>query len=174
MDSSTSALIVSAVSLLVAGLSLGWQVAQWLLSAARAKAVLLHGVLGPGGAYVGPVLREGRAHDVQSLRTQGATGPEVVGVKVTNHGRAPLVVEGVAVKMHGSGMSLVPIADRIGPELPCRIEPGANATWYTPMDGAKALVSSTREVLHHSITGVYMTAELGTGKTVKTRNALQM
>lgn len=54
METETAALIVSAVSLLVAGLSLGWRVAQWLLSAARPKAQLMHGVVGSsGGAYVG-------------------------------------------------------------------------------------------------------------------------
>jgi hypothetical protein len=55
METETAALIVSAVSLLVAGLSLGWQIAQWLLSAARPKAQLMHGVVNGGGAYVGPV-----------------------------------------------------------------------------------------------------------------------
>ena len=173
MTTSTAALIVSAVSLLIAGLSLGWQVAQWLLSAARARATLLYGAIGSGGVYVEQVGRKGQRYDLPALRSQGASGPEVLGVKVTNHGRASLVVENVSVKAKGGGMSLTPIGDRIGPELPHRIEPGANATWYTPMDGARALVSSSREVLHHSITGVYMTAELGTGKTVKTHNALR-
>src|SRR4051794_26170762 len=74
MKTETAALIIAAISLLFAGLSLGWQVAQWLLSAARPKAQLMHGVLDAGGAYVGPVGRGGKRMDVQQFRRQGFTG----------------------------------------------------------------------------------------------------
>ncbi|CCI54083.1 exported hypothetical protein [Nostocoides jenkinsii Ben 74] len=37
MTTEAAALLISAVSLLLAGLSLGWQIAQWLLSAGRPK-----------------------------------------------------------------------------------------------------------------------------------------
>jgi hypothetical protein len=133
----------------------------------------MHGVMGGGGAYVRPVGRDGLSMDAHQLRSQGVGGPEVVGVKITNHGRAPLVIEGVALRVHGGSSSYVPIGDKIGPDLPHRIEPGANASWYTPIDGAKALVSTSREVFQEKVTDVYMTAELGTGKTIKTRNSLR-
>lgn len=172
MKTETAALIVSAVSLLVAGLSLGWQVAQWLLSAARPKAKLMHGVVDGSGAYVGPVGRSGARLNVQQLRPQGIAGPEVIGIQVTNHGRAPLVVERVTVHTRGGQMTFMPVGDLIGPTLPQTIEPGANQSWYTDLDRANALASSSREVLKEQVTGVYMTALLGTGKTIKTPRSL--
>lgn len=169
------ALVLSAGALLIAGLSLGWQVTQWLLSAGRPRAILFHGLWEGRAAIVGPVPKSGgRPANVPSLRRQGYRGPEVVGVEVTNHGRAPVTVEKVALHTRGGEMSLVPIADRLGPDLPYRLEPGTNASWYVEADHAVRLVESSREVLNESITGVYMVAQLATGKAVETRRTLRL
>jgi hypothetical protein len=172
MDREAAALFIAAISLLVAGLSLGWQVAQWLLSAGRPKATLVHGIIERAGAYVGPVGDGGKRHNLRSLRQQGMSGPEVVGIQVTNHGRAPVTVEGVSVRTRGGVMSFVPHGDRIGPDLPHRLEPNTNASWYVALDRGVLLASSSREVLGESVTGIYMTAQLGNGKSVKTRRTL--
>lgn len=131
MDTNTAALMVATVSLLVAGLSLGWQVAQWLLSAARPKATLLYGLVAGTGAYSAPVPKSGRRLDVDHLHRQGIGG------------------------------------------LPIKVEPGANASWYVQLTAANLLASSSRDVLREPVTGVYMTAQLGTGKTVRTRYTLR-
>lgn len=87
-----AALLVAALSLVLAGLSLGWQIAQWLMSGARAKASLCHGLLDHGGAYVGDVGTDGRPKNLRPLVAQGLGREEVLAVRVTNHGRAPVTV----------------------------------------------------------------------------------
>lgn len=166
------ALLLSAVSLLLAGLSLGWQIAQWLLSAGRAEAVLMYGLMQGTSAYVGPVGKGGRPFDLDKLRWQETVGPPVFGIKVINHGRAPLSVERVALCTRGGVMQFIPIGDVLGPELPYPLEPGTNASWYVTEDNAARLAHTSRQVLGESVTGVYMTAQLGTGKTVRTPQTL--
>jgi hypothetical protein len=173
MTVEAAALLVSAVSLVLAGLSLGWQIAQWLLSAGRPKAALMHGVWQRNGAYVGRVKSNQNPLEVSRLREQGIDGPEVVGVQVTNHGRAPVTVEQVSLRARGGAMSFVPITERLGPELPYRLEPGTNAAWYVTADNAVRLAKSSRDVLREQVTGVYMTAQLGTGKTIETSETLR-
>jgi len=56
--------------------------------------------------------------------------------------------------------------------MPQRIEPGANQSWYVDLDRAELLASRSREVLSERVTGVYMTAQLGTGRTIKTDHSL--
>ena len=70
MSPEVVALVIASISLLVAGLSLGWQIAQWLLSAGRPKAMLLHGVQGGGGVVTGPVQKTGAPRNVKNLRNQ--------------------------------------------------------------------------------------------------------
>jgi len=173
MDSGTSALIVSAVSLLVAGLSLGWQVAQWLLSAARAKATLMYGVMGADGGFVGQVARDGQPSDLQEIRQQGIDHPEVLGVRVSNHGRASLLIDGVVARTRGGTVTLTPIDGLVGPSLPYRIEPGANADRYVPIDEARTILAGSR-ALDEKPTGVFMAARLGTGRVIKTSQTLRM
>lgn len=174
MEPESVAVVLSAVSLLVAGLSLGWQIAQWLLSAGRPRATLYHGVWQGDAALVGPVRKDGRPLDLASLKNQGYDGPEVVGIQVTNHGRAPVTVEKVTVHTRGGEMKLLPVGERLGPDLPYRLEAGTNASWYLDAGHAVRLVTSSREVLNENVTGVYMTAELATGKSVATPRTLQL
>lgn len=70
-------------------------------------------------------------------------------------------------------MQFVPIGNVLGPDLPYRLEPGTNASWYVTEDNAARLAHSSREALGELVTGVYMTAQLGTGKTVKTPRTLR-
>lgn len=173
MEIEAIALLIAALSLVLAGLSLGWQIAQWLLSGGRAKATLLHGVRQGSDAIIGPVGRDGAGFNITDLRRQGIDGAEVVGIQVTNHGRAPVVVEGVRLCPRGGAMRFVPVAERLGPELPYTLEPGSNASWYMTADHAAALADASREVLTEKVTGVYMDAQLGTGKTITTRETLR-
>lgn len=174
VDTEDVALLISALSLVIAGASLGWQVAQWLLSAGRARAVLMHGMLHGDGAFVGPVRKDGMGFDLADLRRQGFEGTAVVGIQVTNHGRAPVFVEGVKLAPRGGVMRFVPIAELHGPDLPHRLEAGTNASWYTSAEHAVTLATSSREVLRENVSGVYMTAQLGTGNTVETKRTLRV
>lgn len=174
MSSEVIALVIASISLLVAGLSLGWQIAQWLLSAGRPKAVLLHGVQGGGGVVTGPVGKTGAPRDVERLREQGFNGPEIIGVQVTNRGRAPVTVESVALCPRGGEVRFVPQLDLIGPELPHRLEAGTNSSWFMDADLGHRLVAVSRDALRERIQGVYMCVTLGTGKTIKTPTTLRM
>ncbi len=170
----TAALLISVVSLVLAGLSLGWQIAQWLLSAGRPKAALLHGIWQGTAAYVRDVGRDGAPFDTSGLRHQGIDGQSVVGIRVTNHGRAPVTVVRVEMRARGGDLSVIPPNGPMGPSLPYRLEPGTSASWYMDADDAVALASISRgEVLHQRVTGVYMVAELGTGKAVVTPRTLR-
>lgn len=173
MESESVAILVAALSLVMAALSLGWQIAQYLLSAGRPKATLLHGLANGGEAYSGPVGADRTGFDLDRLRKQGMTGTEVVGVQVTNHGRAPVIVESVSLRPRGGSMSFVPIGERIGPELPHKLEPGANASWFLDHAHAVRLADVSRSTAREKVSGVYMTAQLGVGKTIKTKRTLR-
>lgn len=174
METESVALLVSALSLILAALALGWQIAQYLLSAGRPKATLLHGLVSSSEAYSGPVRADGRGFDLDGLRRQGMSGFEAVGIQVTNHGRAPVIIESVKLLPRGGAMSLTPIGERVGPDLPHKLEPGANASWFLDLGHAVRLAAASREVLKERVTGVYMTAQLGTGKTVRTPQTLRV
>lgn len=174
METESVALLVSALSLVLAALALGWQIAQYLLSAGRPKATLLHGLVSASEAYSGPVRADGKGFDLDGLRRQGMGGFEAVGIQVTNHGRAPVIIESVKLLPRGGAMSLIPIGERVGPDLPHKLEPGANTSWFLDLDHAVPLTAASREVLKERISGVYMTAQLGTGKTVTTRQTLRV
>lgn len=133
----------------------------------------MQGVLGGGGAYVMPVPKSGGGFDMASLRSQGGVGSEVVGVQVTNHGRLPVTVEAISLEPRGGKLSYMPVADRIGPDLPHAVAPGTNASWYMPREHATNLVASSREVLGEQVTSVYGRAKLATGRSVDTKNDLR-
>lgn len=173
MDTTSTALLISAVSLVLAGMSLGWQILQWLLSAGRAKATLLHGIMQGTASYSGPV-KDGKLHDLSSLRSQGFGGEEVVGIRIVNHGRAPVTIGRVVVHAQGGRVRLNPVGNLIGAPLPHLLQPGTNENWYVEAADAMRLATSSREILNDSVTGIYMTAELGTGKVVKTRELLKL
>lgn len=174
MGTDAIALLISAISLALAGTSLGWQIAQWLLSGGRPKATLMHGMIHGAGAFVGPVQKDGKPFNLAGLHSQGFRGQEVVGVQVTNHGRAAVTVESVAVCPRGGSMRFVPVDQRIGPELPHQIEPGTNESWFVPVDVGTLLATTSREAAGEPVTGVYMVARIGTGKSVETPTTLRM
>lgn len=174
MSSEVVALVIASISLLVAGLSLGWQIAQWLLSAGRPKAMLLHGVQGGGGVVTGPVERTGAPRNIKNVRKQGFDGPEIIGVQVTNRGRAPVTVESVALCPRGGEVRFVPQGELNGSELPHRLEAGTNSSWFVDADLGHRLVAVSRDTLQERIQGVYMSVTLGTGKTIKTPTTLRM
>lgn len=174
VTTSTLAIILSAVSLVLACLALGWQVALYLLTAGRPKATLMQGVMARSGAYVVPVSRDGQPLNADQLRSQGADGPEMIGIQVTNHGRMPISIESVALHTRGGSMTYMPIGDRIGPDLPFKVEPGTNQSWYMPIRNAQALASTSRDIAKEPVTGVYARAHLGTGKSVDTPQTLRV
>lgn len=170
---STAAFVVAIVGLLVAALSLGWQVASWALSGRRVKVVLLHGVQGRGGFATGPVGRNSAPRRIDSMRSQGWDGPEVLAIEVINVGRVTVTIRSYSVIAIGSGMSYTPIGNAIGKALPFRLEPGESETWYSDVQDAHALVRSVREI-GKSATHVNMSVGLGTKEDRKTRHSIRI
>lgn len=167
-----AALLVASSSLVLAAASLGWQVAAWLMDGRRVRVTLLHGLLSAGGVYAGKVERGGRPRDLASLYRQGLHGTEVIGVAVTNVGRAPVRIDRYSIALAEGGMSFTPVADAIGPALPHRLPPGETETWYAEADSARALVSSVRAVGRRASDDVRAVVELSTGDEKRTRRTL--
>jgi hypothetical protein len=170
-DMSTAAFALAIVSLLVAALSLGWQVASWALSGRRVKVRLLHGVEGRGGFATGLVKRDGSPRRLDSLRAQGWNGREVLAIEVINVGRSPVTVTSYSVLAVGTGAAYKPVGDAIGPILPYRLEPGESETWYSDMNDARALIHALASI-NKRASKVLMTVTLGTQTERKTRRTL--
>lgn len=168
-----AALAIAIVGLVVAASSFGWQVATWALSGRRVRLNLLHGITGRGGYATGIVRRNGSVPGLDSMRPQGWNGPEVVAIEVINVGRAPVTIRSYAVHAAGTGMSFIPHGDRIGPDLPFRLEAGESETWYAEMSDARALVESVRAIGRDS-SEVFMSVSLGTKHERRTKRALRL
>ncbi|TFC57871.1 MULTISPECIES: hypothetical protein [unclassified Cryobacterium] len=170
-----TAVFIASLSLIVSGLSLGWQIAIWLMNGARVRVTLKSGVLGRGSAVTANVEKNGRLRDMGSMRSQGWAGPDVLAVEVTNVGRQRTKV--VRYGFHqAKGLPSVGYNDpgAFNTALPVWIEPGESTTWYAELQDAVALVRVTKAKRRSSVGRVRMYVELGTGKTLVTRNAARL
>lgn len=169
-----AALSIAILSIIIATLALGWQIAVWRLDGPRIRATLQHGVLGRGGAVVSTVGRDKRLRDMSSMVEQGWNGPQVIAVVVTNHGRSRAKITRFGIQLKRGGMSVqYPAGNSWSPALPYWLEPGESATWYGDMQDAQALIDATGRSIPADVGGVFMTVETGTGKTVRTRRHLE-
>lgn len=169
------ALAIAILSLVLAALALGWQVAAWAMDGPRVRATLQQGVLGRGGAVVSTVERDGKLRDMSSMREQGWHGPDVVAVLVINHGRTRAKITRFGLQLRRGGMGVnYPQGNAWSPDMPFWLEPGESATWYAELQDAIALVQATRASVRADAGGVFMTVETGTGKTVRTRKHLEL
>jgi hypothetical protein len=86
-----------------------------------------------------------------------------LGICVANVGRAPVTIQGVGVQL--SGNKHIPVGGflraYIGPELPHRLEPGAEASWLVQPE---PLLETVRREGEQGVVRVY--ANLATGKRV--------
>lgn len=162
------------LGLLVAAMSLGWQVCSWIYDGRRVRVALVHGVLGQTMVAAGRVGRDRKPRPVAPMRQQGFTGSEVIGIAVTNVGRAPVRIDRYSAGLVRGGMSLSPVGNAIGPALPFRLPPGETETWYAHADDARALIEATRSIGRAASLHVYMSVELGTGDTVRARRTIQL
>jgi hypothetical protein len=172
MSIAIGALVLAVLSFIASGLSVGWQIASWMMDGRRVRVSLLHGASGPVGSAVGKVGRNRRPRNLASVRAEGFTGNEVVGIAVTNIGRAPLRVDRYGVRLVKGGFSFYPIGEAVGPTLPFRLPPGETETWYANVDDARALVASARAIGHKVPAEIRMEIELGTGDWKRTRRSL--
>lgn len=167
-------LSLAGLSLLVAALSLGWQIAGYLLEGRRVRVTLLHGAQGPVGVAVGPVKRDQKPNNLSGLRAEGFEGTEIIGITATNIGRAPITIERYTVHSDKGGMAFTPMGIRIGPEFPFRLPPGESQSWYAEMRDARTLIHSVNAVRAARATSVYMSVTLGTGDQKSTKRRIRV
>lgn len=170
-----TAIFIASLSLIVSGLSLGWQIAIWLMNGARVRVTLKSGVFGRGGVVLADVGRDGRLRDMGSMRDQGWAGPDVLAIEVTNVGRqrAKIIRFGLRQGKKQAGI-VYNDPGALNPPLSEWIEPGESATWYADLQDAVALVRATAATSRRASGRMRMYVELGTGKTLVTRNAARL
>jgi hypothetical protein len=161
---SQAALFVACLSLVVSGLALGWQVAMWLLNGGRVRTQLMH-----------PVKLNGHPLKLTSLQDQGWSGPEVLGVQVTNTGRARVQVTAFGIRQGPKGIAAnYPSGNAYSPGLPVWIEAGSSETWYAELQDGAALIYAAKQGGMRGRRELRMSITLGTGRTIVTRRRLQM
>jgi hypothetical protein len=184
-----AALIIAITGLVLASLSLGWQVAAWTLTGGRVRLTLKHGVATGAATITKPIGPDGAlANPAELSIDRGSGGTEVLVVHVRNVGRMTLTVERYGAELlqprDGSllgmllprrGMvSFTPVGDVIGPPLPHPMEPGTSATWLVKMYDVRAMVHAAEQTISPGARSVGMFVELGNGKTVRTRHSANL
>lgn len=138
----TASLIVGICGVTLGGISLGWQVANYLLTGGRVKVELKVGAVGNGGLATRPV--KGLHGDWRQRLAEEGFAPPVVIVEVVNVGRQPVTV--IKWNIAAGKLNYQPIGDAQGPPLPHRLEVGEPATWFTAETNAIALIESSKAV----------------------------
>lgn len=167
-----AAIVLALISLVIAATALGWNIAQFLLGGARPRAHLITGAITAAGLVTWP-LNNSSVEQVDALASQGLHPQRIIGVKVVNHGRAPARVQRWSVTGIGGGIILSPpVANGVGPSLPHDLAAGANAVWVVDIHAVAAAAAASNEVLNQQTELVRVTAELDTGKTLSSKEAM--
>lgn len=172
-----AAFILGLLSLTVALLALGWNIGAWLMSAGRARCLLLIGISNGQSIVFAPVEKSGYVDPerIDRLADQGFGfgGPKLLGVEVHNIGRSPLVVSRYEAVIEPKSVSLSPMAGSLGPALPYSIAPGDSAQWWISMNEIGATAKSATGVLVDEVTGVHMQVTTALRKEVRTKTSLR-
>lgn len=159
-------LVVAIVGVVLAAVSLAWQAAVFLLSGSRVRVALRRGAIrrSPSGTVrmSGPL--QPTASDYEAMRSQGFAD-EVLIVEVRNLGRMAVSVEDVSAATT-DGWGFARLADPENPKLPHRLEPHSMEAWHVELAPLQSLVN-----LDGKQRQAWMTVELGTGKSLRTREA---
>lgn len=140
---SVAALSIAIVGVILAASSLTWNIVLFLLQGARPRVTAIMGaVTADGNLIVGPALPGMVESITRTLEQFG--GPMVVGVEVTNAGRAPLHIHKWSVKAEPFGATLVPLNNGdLGAETPCDITPGATQSFVMNADQVRAMLAAS-------------------------------
>lgn len=169
-----AALSVACLGLVVAALSLGWQIASWALEGPRVRTTLKVGVSGRGGVMSAAVTAAGLPAGIAQIRQEGFDGEALIGVAVTNHGRVRVKVARWGIQMVRGGFSLEqPQSNMISSPLPEWLDPGDSGSWWMPIHEARALVYASRS-LDPTAAGVKGWVELGDGTKRSSRHQLDV
>ena len=126
-------LVIAVLGLVLSVVSIGWQIAQHVLSGPRVGVELLWGGMGSDRVATGPV-----RGSLDAFRHAGVSEP-IYAVKGRNRGRLPIDVTGFTVEMEGAGGYSV-AGWRPNPTLPHRLDSGSEVAFYVPLtDMTKAI-----------------------------------
>ncbi|MFN3003021.1 hypothetical protein [Mycolicibacterium wolinskyi] len=142
-----AALVLGIVGTVLAALSLGWNVAQYLLSGARPRLVPVIGAHYGGGAFPVDATVDARP-TLLALEAQFDADPDdrIVGVRVVNRGRADLRVTGWDFRVLPAGPRQFPALAPGSPAIPCTIPPGGEETFFTSAATVRAAAVVTQAV----------------------------
>jgi len=168
----TATFLIAVLGLLLGALSLGWQLASFILTGGRVKAELRPG--GVSGRMIITIPARTVTRDsAKQLMSQGVT-QLVVAVQVRNVGRLPVTITSWSLITVPGGVTAQPVASSIGPALPHRLAAGETETWAMDRGELLGFLAATATMLTIPVERMRIRAEvgLGTGQTVRAKGSL--
>lgn len=141
MDMTT---VIAVSGLLLALVSLGWQLAEHRLAGPRVRAELFWGVQGSQGRVVGPV--RGKLPDLDLARPGGGPGLAIMGVRARNVGRLPIDITDFRIEVDGGLAYSLPDWG-VNPAIPHRLEAGSATDFLIPLADVHATVATSQELM---------------------------
>jgi hypothetical protein len=166
----TAALAVAVVGLVLAALSLGWQLASFFLAGPRVRVHIREGFRGADSVLVGPP----STYTEKGLRDFEARGYEaVLGIEATNLGRLPASVVSVRFEIGNDQAAYIPApGEPMNPQLPHRLDSHSVAAWWAPREEVENIVRNL--VKQSSQTGHVRAHVHLANKEVASRNTLDV
>ena len=155
-----AAFVIAVIGAITGVVSLTWNVVSFLLEGGRPKLKPIVGFLSPRGPVYADATRDMR-ESLASAEGQIPAGPRVVGVEVTNAGRASFHVARWALRSEPGGISFTTLGAMTGSAtIRTDIAPGASAMFYTDLNDAYALASAAKAA-HGKPQRIVVTVESG-------------
>ncbi|HZT07743.1 MAG TPA: hypothetical protein VFC51_11980 [Chloroflexota bacterium] len=169
----TATLAIAVLSLMLAGLSLGWQAATFFLEGGRVKATFKPGLVG-NGMVITLEAEKFSDDNMRAVMGRQGYGRPVAAIDVRSVGRLPVTIASWKIVTNPGGTALQPVGELIGPALPHRLEAGESQIWAVDYKAVQALVAATSSVVKLDTTTVRVssTVGLGDGRTVRARGRI--
>ncbi len=158
-----TALVLSILGIVLATASLIWNYVQFRLSGPRVRVRILRGA--KSTTAVASAAGSASEANFEMLRDQGFT-EHLVGVEVSNVGRAPTEVQKCSAEFGGFGFTVM--QDPSNPALPHRLEAHSSATWWVPLDPIRQIAAVGRQVNGREIRAVRMEVVITGPETLTT------
>lgn len=143
-------LVIALIGLVAALVSLGWQVASWLLSGPRVRAGISHGVM---------------------TMSDGSIGPPCIAVEARNVGRAEASLVSWGLRLPDGGTFVPPMSPGTwwGPSLPHPLAGGHSVTWLVDIGS----IVEARAQAGFDEVDVRSVVTLGSGKKVESASTIR-
>ncbi|MEZ0363436.1 hypothetical protein ACAG26_06995 [Mycobacterium sp. pUA109] len=143
---SVAGLVLGIIGTVLAVAALTWHIVAFLRQNARPKLAPLVGVRTESGLYFGGQISEPSIKAMVDAAAE-LPGQLVIGVEVTNAGRAPLRVSQWTVRADPSDISVQPAGSaELSPvPAPCEVPAGETCTFLTDLDTVRTLVAQIEQ-----------------------------